>query len=61
MATDFQGGRTIVECDSCNETVESERGEAWDAFWPRAKREGWKARQIAGEWVHGCPRHEVKG
>lgn len=49
----------VVECDSCDDTVESERGEMWETFWPRAKREGWKAKMIGSEWVHGCPKHEV--
>lgn len=56
---DRQGGRIVVECDSCPETIESERGEEWAPFWARAKRDGWKSREIKGEWVHGCPRHGV--
>lgn len=41
------GGIILVECDSCNEALAS------------MKREGWKARKIADEWLHGCPRHGV--
>lgn len=53
------GGCHVVECDSCDDVVESERGELWETFWPRAKREGWKAKAIGKEWVHACPKHEV--
>jgi len=57
---DNQHGRIVLECDSCNEVVESERGEDWkDSFWPRMKREGWRTRQIDNQWLHGCPRHGV--
>ena len=57
----IQWGRVIiVECDSCEETIEAEKGEIWDTFWPRAKSEGWKARRVRGdEWTHGCPKHEA--
>ncbi len=57
---DRQRGRIIVECDSCEETFESDEGEQWSTFWPRATREGWRSRQIAKEWVHGCPRHDPR-
>jgi hypothetical protein len=55
-------GCHIIECDSCNETIESELGELWESFWPRAKLQGWKTKKIGGrngEWVHGCPKHEA--
>lgn len=60
MATDRQGGRIVIECDSCDETFEGERGEEWETLWPRAKREGWKSAKVAGEWMHGCPKHSAK-
>lgn len=56
---DRQGGKVVVECDSCNETFESEVGEEFAEMWSRAKRDGWRTRKIAGEWLHGCPRHGV--
>ena len=52
-------GRFQLECDSCNETIESEPGELWETFWPDAKRKGWKTKKIGADWVHGCPKHEV--
>jgi hypothetical protein len=56
-----QWGRVIcVECDSCNETIEGEKGEQWETFWPRAKRSGWKTKRAgAADWTHGCPKHEA--
>lgn len=51
---DRQGGQILVECDSCDEILETgtdDFAEAREAM----KREGWKVRKIAGEWLHGCP------
>lgn len=53
---DRQGRRTIIECDTCDETFESEEGEDWASVWARARTDGWKSRKISEEWVHGCPR-----
>jgi hypothetical protein len=53
---DHQHNAIIIECDSCSETFSGEKGEQWDAVWPAAKRDGWHARRIANEWLHGCPR-----
>ena len=55
----YQRGCHVIECDSCNETIESEPGELWETFWPDAKRKGWKTKKIGAEWVHGCPKHGV--
>lgn len=52
---DRQHGRIVLECDSCDTAVESETGEDFEVFWQRAKRDGWTARTIADEWLHGCP------
>jgi len=52
---DRQHGKIVIACDSCDETIESDKGEDWEDFWPRAKREGWRTRKIADEWLHGCP------
>lgn len=50
---DRQGGQILVECDSCDEVLETGTDEFSEA---RAvmRREGWHVRQIAGEWLHGC-------
>jgi hypothetical protein len=53
------GGRIVIECDSCDDEFEGERGEPWPELWPRAKEEGWKARKVGRDFLHGCPRHEV--
>jgi hypothetical protein len=53
---DRQHNKIVIECDSCPETIESERGEEWDTFWSRAKRDGWKSKKIGDQWVHGCPK-----
>lgn len=54
------GRVTVVECDSCEEEIESEVGERWETFWPRARREGWKTKHVRSEiWTHGCPKHEA--
>jgi hypothetical protein len=52
---DRQFGKTIIGCDSCDETFIGESGEDFDTVWAAAKREGWSARKIAKEWLHGCP------
>lgn len=53
---DRQGGKIIIECDSCDETVESEPRQEFKEFWNSAKRGGWRTKQIGDEWVHGCPK-----
>lgn len=55
----MMAGRFVIECDSCDTEIEGERGEIWEEFWPRAKREGWKARMVGSDWLHACPRHQV--
>lgn len=51
---DRQGGRILVECDSCDEVLDTETAD-FDEARHRMRREGWHARKIAGEWLHGCP------
>ena len=49
------GGIIHVECDSCPEVLDTETkdfNEARDVM----KREDWKVRKIANEWLHGCPK-----
>ncbi len=53
---DRQHGKILIECDSCDEVFEGDRGSEWDAVWSAAKDEGWTSRKIANEWLHGCPK-----
>lgn len=52
---DRQHGKVIICCDSCDETFDGEAGEDFPAVWESAKRDGWRTRMIAKEWLHGCP------
>lgn len=52
---DRQGGRILVECDSCDEVLDTDTAD-FDAAREAMKREGWRARKIANEWLHGCPK-----
>jgi uncharacterized C2H2 Zn-finger protein len=56
---DRQGGKILVECDSCDEVLETDTADFAEA---RAlmQREEWKVRKIAGEWLHGCPKCGVQ-
>jgi hypothetical protein len=51
---DQQHGHIVIECDACDSVFEGESTD-WDVVRPDAKREGWKARKIADEWLHFCP------
>lgn len=53
---DHQHGKTVVECDSCDSVEASEKDQEWPEFWAGLKRDGWKTRKIAEEWLHSCPR-----
>jgi hypothetical protein len=57
---DRQALKIVVECDTCSDVIESDEREDWETFWPRARRDGWKSKKIAGEWVHGCNRCGVE-
>lgn len=52
---DRQHGKLIFECDSCPETFAADTDDFTEA-WAEAKREGWRTRKIADEWLHGCPK-----
>jgi len=52
---DRQGGKLIFECDSCNETFEWDDEQDFNGAWDAAKRDGWRAKKIANEWIHECP------
>lgn len=49
-----QHGKLVFECDSCSEIFEADTDDFAEA-WAEAKREGWRSRKIANEWLHGCP------
>lgn len=53
---DRQGGRILIECDSCDEVFTGDEGAKWSEVWGAATREGWRSRKIGEEWVHGCQR-----
>lgn len=50
---DRQKGRLLIECDSCPEVLDTETNDFNEAR-EMMKREGWKVRKIANEWLHGC-------
>jgi hypothetical protein len=51
---DRQGGQIVIECDSCDEVLETDT-EEWSEAMSDMRREGWFSRKIADEWLHGCP------
>lgn len=53
---DRQGSKILIECDSCSEVYEGDEHAEFKDTWNGAKRDGWRTRQIAGEWLHGCPK-----
>lgn len=53
---DRQHGKVVIECDSCDETFDGEKGEEFTVVWASAKRDGWRTKNIAGQWLHGCPK-----
>lgn len=55
MTADLQKGSWHFECDSCDAVIDGESSDFATA-WAKAKREGWKCKKIADEWVRGCPR-----
>lgn len=52
---DRQGGKLIVECDSCDDVLDTGTADFSECR-EIMKREEWKVRKIAGEWLHGCPK-----
>ena len=56
---DRQHDQIVIECDACDSVfdsgVEGCGSLEWEVVWPAAKREGWKARRIGGEWLQFCP------
>lgn len=53
---DRQHSSVIIECDSCPALFEGVQHQEFKDVWNEAKRDGWRTRQIAGEWLHGCPK-----
>lgn len=49
------GGLIVVECDACDEVLDTDTKD-FDEAREVMKREEWKARKIADVWLHGCPR-----
>lgn len=56
---DRQYGKIVIECDSCDAVFNIESGE-WKDVWAMASREGWTAKKIGKEWIHGCPKCGVE-
>lgn len=50
-----EGRRIIIQCDSCPEVHEGDPGDKFSEVWDEAKRAGWHAFQVKGEWLHECP------
>jgi hypothetical protein len=50
---DRQSGKLLVECDSCNEVLDTETAD-FDECREMMKREGWKVRKVGSEWIHAC-------
>jgi hypothetical protein len=57
---DTQNNHIVIECDACGGVFDSAAEGCgsleWEVVWPAAKREGWKARRIGGEWLQLCAR-----
>jgi hypothetical protein len=50
-------GRFVFECDGCSARFEHAEDEGGlTAAWVAARRDGWRARKIGGEWEHKCPK-----
>lgn len=49
------GGNILVECDSCDQVLDTATKDFEEAR-EMMQREEWKVRKIAGEWIHGCPK-----
>lgn len=48
-------GIIIVECDSCDEVLDTETKD-FDEARLTMRREGWKVRKTGREYIHGCPK-----
>jgi hypothetical protein len=52
---DRQAGKFEFECDGCSNVLATGTGD-FTAAKELHDAEGWRVRQIAGEWEHFCPR-----
>ncbi|UPT99307.1 hypothetical protein J4G48_0015180 [Bradyrhizobium barranii subsp. apii] len=60
MALKWRGRIAVLECDTCDVEVESDKGESFDEFTARRKALGWTADKVGKtDWVHGCPLHKA--
>lgn len=50
---DRQYGNLVFECDSCPATFEAESADFSEA-WEMARADGWRAKKLGTEWLHGC-------
>ncbi|MDI2078201.1 hypothetical protein ABIF68_005924 [Bradyrhizobium japonicum] len=59
MALKWRRGLAFIECDTCDDTIESNQGESFDDFTDRRKKPGWTAKPVSGgrDYTHGCPKH----
>lgn len=48
-------GKRMVECDSCNSTIEQEDGGSFTDFIFTIKESGWKVKKLGSNWIHTCP------
>jgi hypothetical protein len=52
---DRQHGKYLVECETCDEVLETGTGD-FDEAREVMRHEGWKARRRGDAWLHGCPK-----
>jgi hypothetical protein len=50
---DRQSGKILFECDSYDAVCDTETDDFSEAL-AMIKRDDWKVRKVAGEWLHGC-------
>lgn len=50
---------TVIECDrvGCSATFTISSCIDFNSGWTDAKKQGWRAKRIGVDWVHGCPLH----
>lgn len=53
---DKQHGKFVVECDSCDETLETDYDDFSEAV-RHMRREGWGTERVGAMWIHACPKH----
>lgn len=48
-----RGGIIIFECDSCDAVLDTKTKD-FDEARVAMRDDGWHARKVCGEWLHGC-------